>query len=105
MSLPFDDSCPLYRAETVIGEKWTALILRELFRQGTRRFQDFIAAPTGIPPNTLSARLKRLVDQGVVERRLYSDHPPRYEYVLTKKGRALGPILEAMKTWGERYPP
>ena len=105
MRRPFDDSCPLYRAETVIGEKWTALILRELFIEGTRRFQDFVSSPAGIAPNTLSARLKRLTDQGVIERHLYSDHPPRYEYALTKKGRALGPILEAMKAWGERYEP
>jgi DNA-binding HxlR family transcriptional regulator len=77
--------------------------LRDLVRFGPRKFQDFEASLPGIGPNTLSARLKRLEETGVVERRFYETHPPRAEYVLTEKGEALRPVLRALKTWGETY--
>ena len=54
-------------------------------------------------PNTLSARLKALEAQGVIATRLYEQHPPRYEYFLTEKGKALGPVLKALRAWGERF--
>ena len=95
--------CPLARALDVIGEKWSLLILRDLFRKGPLRFQAFEDSLSGIAPNTLSARLKSLEAQGVVETRLYESHPPRYEYLLTDKGRALGPVLKALYNWGETY--
>ncbi len=104
MGRPFDDRCPVARTLSVIGEKWTLLIVRDLYLEGPRRFQDFDHARTGIAPNTLSARLKRLEAEGIVTRRLYSEHPPRYEYLLTEKGRALGPILAAMRNWGNQFP-
>lgn len=78
-------------------------VLRDLFLHGPRRFQDFQESLAGIAPNTLSARLKTLETQGVIARRLYSEHPPRLEYHLTEKGKSLGPVLKALKTWGERY--
>lgn len=87
----------------MIGERWSILILRDLFLHGPRRFQDFQDSLAGVAPNTLSARLKTLETQGVVERRLYSEHPPRLEYQLTKKGRDLGLVLRALKKWGDRY--
>jgi DNA-binding HxlR family transcriptional regulator len=95
--------CPVARALDVVGEKWSLLILRDLFLHGPRRFQDFARSLTGVAPNTLSARLKTLEAQGVVATRLYEQHPPRYEYFLTDKGRALGPVLKALRAWGERY--
>ncbi len=95
--------CPVARALDVIGERWTLLVLRDLFLHGPRRFQDFESSLSGVSPNTLSARLKRLEDAGVVERRLYEERPPRAEYVLTPKGRELGPVLKALRAWGERY--
>ena len=95
--------CPVARALNVIGEKWTLLILRDLFLHGPRRFHDFQQSLKGIAPNTLSARLKSLEETGVVTRRLYTQHPPRPEYLLTKKGRTLGPVLAALRAWGKRY--
>jgi DNA-binding HxlR family transcriptional regulator len=58
-----------------------------------------------VAPNTLSARLKTLEAQGVVATRLYAQHPPRYEYFLTDKGKALAPVLKALRAWGEQYGP
>jgi DNA-binding HxlR family transcriptional regulator len=99
----YGQDCPVARTLDVIGERWTLLILRDLFLHGARKFQDFEASFEGIGPNTLSARLKRLVEAGIVERRFYEEHPPRAEYVLTKKGRDLGPVLAALRKWGEAY--
>jgi DNA-binding HxlR family transcriptional regulator len=96
-------NCPVARALDIIGERWSVLILRDLFLQGARKFQDFESSLTGISPNTLSARLKRLEDGGIVERRFYAEHPPRAEYVLTAKGRELGPVMKALRAWGERH--
>jgi DNA-binding HxlR family transcriptional regulator len=95
--------CPVARALDVVGEKWSLLILRDLFRKGPLRFQQFEAGLPGVAPNTLSSRLKRLESQGVIATRLYENHPPRYEYFLTDKGKALGPVLKALYSWGERY--
>jgi DNA-binding HxlR family transcriptional regulator len=95
--------CPVARALDVVGEKWSLLILRDLFRKGPLRFQEFEDGLPGVAPNTLSSRLKRLENQGVIGTRLYENHPPRYEYFLTDKGKALGPVLKALYSWGERY--
>ena len=87
----------------ILGSKWTALILRELVDFKSRRFQDLQDALEGIPPNTLSSRLKMLEEAGIVERRFYEQHPPRAEYVLTQKGTKMGDVLNAMRDWGLRY--
>lgn len=97
------ENCPVARALDVIGERWSILILRDLFLKGPRRFQHFHESLGGVAPNTLSARLKTLEAQGVIARLLYNDHPPRLEYYLTEKGKSLGPILKALKSWGDRY--
>ena len=97
-----DPVCPVARALDVIGEKWTLLILRDLSLHPSRRFQDFAESLKGCAPNTLSARLTALEEQGLIERRLYEQHPPRMEYVLTDKGREVRPVLTALKAWGER---
>ncbi len=94
--------CPVARALDVIGERWTLLILRDLFLKGPRRFQDLQESLSGVAPNTLSARLKDLEASGIVTRRAYSEHPPRLEYELTAKGRTLGPVMKALRAWGER---
>ena len=96
--------CPVARTLDVIGERWTILILRDLFLKGPRRFQDFEESLGGVAPNTLSARLKDLEASGLLERHLYSEHPPRLEYRLTEKGRTLGPVMKALREWGERFP-
>lgn len=91
------------RTLDAIGERWTMLILRDLLTVGPCRFQDFLESLGGIAPTTLSARLKSLEQDGIIERQFYSDHPPRAEYVLTKKGRALGPVVKGLRDWGRRY--
>jgi DNA-binding HxlR family transcriptional regulator len=96
-------SCPVARTLDIIGERWTILLLRDLFLQGPRRFQDFQESLAGVAPNTLSARLKAMEEYGLIARRFYSDHPPRVEYHLTEKGRSLGPVLKALRDWGQRH--
>jgi DNA-binding HxlR family transcriptional regulator len=91
------------RAAAIIGSRWTALILRDLLVNKTCRYQDLLGS-LGIAPNTLSDRLKMLEAAGIIERRFYEDHPPRAEYLLTEKGRELGPIVRAMRDWGRKFP-
>jgi len=103
ISAPYDMRCPIARTLDIIGERWTILILRDLVVSGPRKFQDFAHSLRGISPNTLSSRLKRLEDSGIVERRFYDQHPPRAEYVLTKEGEELRPVLRALRDWGQRH--
>jgi DNA-binding HxlR family transcriptional regulator len=93
--------CSIARSLEVVGERWTLLIVRNLFL-GLRRF-DELQENLGIARNVLAARLEKLVDAGVVETRRYSERPPRHEYVLTDKGRDLFPVLVALMQWGDRY--
>ena len=95
--------CPVARTLDLIGERWTLLILRDLLLKGPQRFQDLQNSLAGVAPNTLSARLKALEKQGLVARRLYSEHPPRLEYQLTDRGKSMGPIVAAMREWGKRH--
>jgi len=95
-----DPLCPVACALDRIGEKWTLLILRDLTLHPSRRFQDLIESLKGCAPNTLSARLSSLEEMGLIERRLYEQHPPRMEYVLTAKGREVRPVLKALRAWG-----
>lgn len=103
MPRPSSPKCPVARTLEVIGARWTPLILRDLLIHDSRRFQELQESISGITPPTLSERLKMLEEHGVVERRFYSQHPPRAEYVLTKKGRSLGPVIRAMRDWGEKH--
>ena len=103
MAAGYRQKCPIARALDIVGERWSLLILRDLRRFGPRRFQDFEQGLPGLAPNTLSARLKALEAQGVIATRLYEAHPPRYEYFLTDKGKALAPILKALYAWGAEH--
>ena len=96
-------SCPVARTLDMIGERWTILILRDLLLQGPRRYQDFQDSLAGVAPNTLSARLKDMEASGLIARKLYSEHPPRLEYHLTDKGKSLGPVLKALRSWGQKH--
>ena len=100
---PYDMRCPIARTLDIVGERWTILILRDLVTGGPRKFQDFERSLAGISPNTLSARLKRLEEAGIVKRRFYEQHPPRAEYLLTEKGKELGPVLRNLFDWGQRH--
>ena len=103
MEPKYDLTCPVARTLDVIGERWTILILRDLFKREPLRFQDLERSLEGVSPNTLSARLKGLTDRGIIDRRFYEQHPPRAEYFLTEKGRTLGPILKALYEWGQKH--
>lgn len=102
MPASYEMKCPVARTLDIIGERWTIMLLRDLFLIGPRKFQDFQEAFPGISPNTLSARLKRLEEHGVVARRIYEEHPPRAEYVLTDKGKKLGPVMRALQDFGTK---
>ncbi|HSC51239.1 MAG TPA: helix-turn-helix domain-containing protein [Gaiellaceae bacterium] len=94
-------NCSIARALEIVGERWTLLIVRDVL-DGLCRF-DQLQQSLGIARNVLSDRLNRLVDEGILERRLYSRRPPRYEYRLTKKGRELEAALAALRRWGDRH--
>jgi DNA-binding HxlR family transcriptional regulator len=93
--------CSVAQCLEVVGEWWSMLILRDVFL-GVTRFDDF-QQRLGISRNILNQRLNRLVETGVLEKVPYSEHPPRYDYRLTGKGRDLWPVLTAMRQWGDRY--
>ena len=96
-----DLNCSIARPLSFLGERWALLVLRDLFL-GRHRFEEFQES-LGVASNVLSQRLATLVEEGVVERRRYSEHPERFEYRLTEKGRDLQPVLLAMLAWGDRY--
>jgi len=93
--------CSVAQCLEVVGEWWTMLILRDAFL-GVTRF-DVFQERLGIARNVLQTRLAGLVDAGVLERVPYSEHPPRYDYRLTPKGRDLWPVVNAMRQWGDQY--
>ena len=96
-----DMDCSVAQCLEVVGEWWSMLIVRDAFL-GVTRFEDF-RRRLGISRNILQQRLTSLVDAGVLVRVPYSEHPPRYDYRLTDKGRDLWPVLTAMRQWGDRY--
>jgi len=89
-------------AMEIIGNKWTALILRDLFA-GPKRFSELEESVGSINPRTLSQRLDDLETHGIITKQSYAEVPPRTEYTLTKKGRDLLPILKQMAAWGTKY--
>jgi DNA-binding HxlR family transcriptional regulator len=93
--------CSIAAALEVLGERWSLLALREI-GYGVHRFAR-IAGYTGVSRDILADRLRKLEAAGVIERRLYSEHPPRYEYHLTEAGRELFPVMLALRQWGEKW--
>jgi DNA-binding HxlR family transcriptional regulator len=96
-----DMPCPIARSMGRVGDSWSMLILRDAF-QGMTRFDEFVKS-TGIAPNILTRRLNDLVENGMLERRLYKDKPPRHEYLLTEMGRSFRPIMFALISWGNKH--
>ena len=94
-------TCSIARALEVVGERWTLLILRDT-AFGARRF-DELQSRLGLARNVLTARLERLCEEGLLERRQYQEHPPRYEYGATEKARDLWPVLGGLMRWGDKY--
>jgi DNA-binding HxlR family transcriptional regulator len=97
------DTCPVGKALEIIGERWTFHVLRESFL-GVTRFDQF-RRNIGVARNILSDRLNTLVAAEILERRLYSEHPPRYEYRLTRKGVDLWGVLVELMRWGNSWMP
>jgi DNA-binding HxlR family transcriptional regulator len=93
--------CSIAQALEIVGEWWTLLILRDAFL-GVRRFDDFVER-LGIARNVLAARLETLVEADVLERRVYDEARGRSDYVLTPKGRALWPVMTALRQWGDEW--
>jgi DNA-binding HxlR family transcriptional regulator len=102
---PLRSDCPVAGVLDLFGDKWTLLIIRDLLINNRHRYNEFAAMPEGIPTNILADRLRRLVDHGVLEKVAYHQHPLRYEYYLTAKGRDLEPIIRTMIQWGLQYVP
>src|ERR687887_1202325 len=97
-----DETCPVCATADVVCHKWTILVIRDL-AAGRSRFCELERSLAGISPRTLSLRLRALEDEGIVERKTYPEVPPRVEYALTEKGRALLPIVEDMRTYGLQW--
>lgn len=96
-----DERCSIARTLSVIGDRWTMLVLRETFLR-TRRFEDF-QTHIGATRHVLADRLQKLVEHGILERVQYQDRPPRFEYKLTEKGRDLYPVITSLLGWGDRW--
>jgi DNA-binding HxlR family transcriptional regulator len=94
-------ACPIARSLERVGEWWSILIIRDALH-GFTRFDEFQKS-LNIAPNMLTRRLSALVDAGLLERRRYSDRPPRYEYILTEMGRDFRPVIVAMFAWGNKH--
>jgi DNA-binding HxlR family transcriptional regulator len=98
-----EEACPIARGCSVIGDRWTLLILRDALR-GARRFERFQES-LGITRHVLADRLRKLEDAGVFSRRKYQDRPERWEYLLTDRGRELQPVLMMLVAWADRHLP
>ena len=94
-----EETCPVARAVRILDGKWTILVIRDLLR-GTKRFSELRGSLMGISPKTLTDRLRELEEQGLVERAIYAEIPPRVEYSLTQRGRTLEPVISALAAWG-----
>jgi DNA-binding HxlR family transcriptional regulator len=97
-----NSDCPVCRTADIVCGKWTMLVIRDL-ADGRSRFCELERSLKGISPRTLSLRLRALEEEGILERRTFPEVPPRVEYQLTEKGRALVPIVESMRAYGTTW--
>jgi DNA-binding HxlR family transcriptional regulator len=104
MSAISNSLCPVCRTAEIVSGKWTLLIIRDL-ADGSQRFCELERSLEGISPRTLSLRLRALEDEEIVARHTFPEVPPRVEYALTEKGRALVPLIEDMRSYGRRWLP
>lgn len=100
--MPSNDTCPVCRTADIVCGKWTLLVIRDL-AEGRSRFCELERSLHGISPRTLSLRLRALEEEGIVERQTFPEVPPRVEYALTDKGRALVPLIEDMRAYGLQW--
>jgi len=107
MSLPRRpprSGCPIATTLDLVGDRWTLVILRDMLT-GKSKFSEFLVSPEGIATNVLTSRLEKMVKTGLVTRKAYQKRPIRYEFRMTKKGKALLPVLQEMCLWGNRFMP
>ncbi len=97
-----EDICPVCRTADIVCGKWTLLVIRDL-ADGRSRFCELERSLEGISPRTLSLRLRALEEEGIVDRHTFPEVPPRVDYSLTEKGRALIPIIEDMRAYGRAW--
>ncbi len=102
MDISERDTCPVCRTAEIVCGKWTLLVIRDL-ADGRSRFCELERSLAGISPRTLSLRLRALEEEGIVERQTFPEVPPRVEYALTDKGRALVPLIEDMRSYGREW--
>ncbi len=100
LTMPCDKSCPIEHTVNLIGHKWKVLILRNLFNNGTQRFSELSKGIHGISQKMLTQQLRQLELDGIIDRKVYPEVPPKVEYSLTKLGQSLKPILDEMNRWG-----
>lgn len=92
--------CPIANTLDEIGDRWTLIIIRDMYFSDKHRFDEFLQSKEKISTNILSDRLKRLEELGIITKETYSSHPSRMSYSLTERGQSLGPVLEAIVKWG-----
>ncbi len=103
MTLSHRSNCPIARSLDLLGDKWTLLVLRDALFFGRKSFVEFERGLEKIPTNLLADRLKRLVEHGLLEKVAYQESPTRYHYLPTERGRAVRPVIRAMKNFGETH--
>lgn len=97
---PFRSRCSIARTLEIVGDKWTLLVVRDLMWHGKHTFKALQESEERMPTNILAERLRRLTSWGLVQRKLYNEHPARYEYHLTDEGRSFEPVLLGIMQWG-----
>ena len=95
--------CPVTNTLDLIGDKWTLLVIRDMLFFKKKSFNEFLESPEGIATNILTERLKRLEEHGIIKKRPYTKAPVRYEYILTRRGEDLRPLLMEMIRWGNTH--
>lgn len=100
----YRSNCPIACTLDLFGDRWTLLVLRDLFL-GKSRYEEFLASPERISTNVLADRLRKLEAMGMLEKEPYGSHRKRMQYRLTERGRSLGSVLQAVARWGEENIP
>jgi DNA-binding HxlR family transcriptional regulator len=102
MKSTYDLDCNLAKTLNILGDRWTILVLHRIYKN-INTFKELEESLESIPTNILSDRLKLLTENGLITKKLYSEHPPRYEYIITEKGRDFNHVFNSMTIWANKY--